>query len=177
MAGIRQLLRIFVAHVAADRRRGLLVAGGLRVPCALGRAGVNRRKREGDGGTPAGAFHLVALLYRPDRVRRPALSLPADPIRPDSGWCDDPADRAYNRPVRLPYPGDHERLWRDDQLYDFLIILDHNLARPVRGRGSAIFLHIAAPGFPPTAGCVAISPEAMRRLLRLVGPATRLVIR
>ena len=87
------------------------------------------------------------------------------------------ADRRYNRPVRLPYPARHERLWRDDRLYDVVVVLDYNLARPRPGAGGAIFLHIATPDFSPTAGCIALQPDAMRRLLALVGPRTAIDVR
>jgi L,D-peptidoglycan transpeptidase YkuD (ErfK/YbiS/YcfS/YnhG family) len=176
MPGKRPLRRVIVAPMAGDHSRGLLVAGGLHVRCALGRAGVTRRKREGDGATPAGRLRMVAVLYRADRLRRPATRLPAAPIAPDAGWCDDPADRNYNRPIRLPFPRSHERLWREDHLYDVVVVLDHNLAKPRPGAGSAIFLHLASPGFQPTAGCVAISRQAMRRLLARASPATFLDI-
>jgi L,D-peptidoglycan transpeptidase YkuD (ErfK/YbiS/YcfS/YnhG family) len=153
-----------------------MVAGGLIAPCALGRSGIAGRKQEGDGATPAGRLGLVAVLYRADRVARPRTVLPVSRLRPDSSWCDDPADRNYNRPVRLPYRAGHERLWRDDRLYDILVVLDHNLMPTKPGSGSAIFLHIAAPDFPPTEGCVAIEETAMRRLLARSGPGTFLDI-
>jgi L,D-peptidoglycan transpeptidase YkuD (ErfK/YbiS/YcfS/YnhG family) len=165
-----------VVPTAFDRRRGILVAGGAAFPCALGRAGVVAGKREGDGGTPRGLLPLIAVYYRPDRVRRPLTALPAVPIAPDDGWCDDPADPAYNRPVRLPFPASHERMWREDGLYDLVVVLGYNLARPVPGRGSAIFLHLAAPGFAPTAGCVAVTLPAMRRILARSGPGTTLLV-
>jgi L,D-peptidoglycan transpeptidase YkuD (ErfK/YbiS/YcfS/YnhG family) len=143
----------------------MLSFGGRLFPCALGRSGVTAQKREGDGATPAGQFRLVLVYYRPDRIRRPATRLPVEPIHPHDGWCDDPADRNYNRPVKLPYAAGHERLWRDDRLYDLCVVLDYNLARPVGGAGSAIFLHLAAPDYTPTAGCVAVSLPAMRMIL------------
>lgn len=165
-----------VAGTAAGKTRGLMVADGLRVACALGRSGVARRKREGDGATPAARLRLAAVLYRPDRLRRPATALPAIPIRPDDGWCDDPADRRYNRAIRLPFAGSHERLWRDDRLYDIVVVLDYNYERPRPGAGSAIFLHIAAPDFAPTEGCVAVRITDMRRLLARAGPGTWLEV-
>ncbi len=171
------LPRLFIAPLAGDRRRGLLVAGGMTTPCALGRSGVTPAKREGDGATPKGRFALVSVLYRPDRLPRPVTALPVHPIARNDGWCDDPADRNYNRPVTLPHAASHERLWRDDHLYDVVVVVDYNLRNPVPGRGSAIFLHIAAPGFTPTAGCVAVSPVAMRRILARSGPGTVLNIR
>jgi L,D-peptidoglycan transpeptidase YkuD (ErfK/YbiS/YcfS/YnhG family) len=172
MTGRSWLRRIALAPMEADRRRGLLVAGGLRIPCALGRAGIVHLKREGDGATPVGRLALLAAFYRADRLRRPATALPLFPLRPEIGWCDDPADRRYNRAVRLPFKASHERLWRSDHLYDVVVILDYNLARPRRGAGSAIFLHVASPGFSPTEGCVAISLPAMLRLLARSGPGT-----
>lgn len=155
----------------------MLLAGGMAAPCALGRAGVTFAKREGDGATPMGRFGLVAVLYRPDRLHRPITALPVHPINAADGWCDDPTDRNYNRPVTLPYPASHERLWREDNLYDVVVILDYNLRKPRPAGGSAIFLHLAAPGLPPTAGCVAVTPESMGRILRRCGPDTSLIIR
>ena len=165
---------VVAAHGTAH---GVLSAAGIFVRCALGRAGVTPWKREGDGATPAGSFHPVALLYRPDRVARPRTGLPVTAIDPDAGWCDDPADRAYNRPVRLPYAGSHERLWRSDRLYDLVIVLDYNLAPAIAGKGSAIFLHLARDDFAPTAGCVAVSPAAMARLVPRLAPSTAIIIR
>jgi L,D-peptidoglycan transpeptidase YkuD (ErfK/YbiS/YcfS/YnhG family) len=175
--GGRSLQRIRVAPVSADRRRGLLVAGGLHVPCALGRNGIAGRKREGDGATPAGRLALVAVLYRPDRIARPATRLPAFRLSPDDGWCDDPSDRLYNREVRLPFKAGHERLWRSDHLYDIVVVLDYNLTRPRRGAGSAIFLHIAAPNLAPTEGCIAVPMPAMRRILARTRPGTVIDVR
>ncbi len=159
------LTRIVVASTGPSRQRGLLTAGGLTVPCALGRSGIKGRKREGDGATPRGAWRPVAVYYRPDRLTRPATGLPTLSLSPDDGWCDDPADRRYNRSVRLPYAGRHEHLWRTDRLYDVIVVLDYNLARPLKGAGSAIFLHLAGEGFAATAGCIAVSRGSMRRLL------------
>ena len=167
-------LRELIVRTAAGgaRSHGLLVVGGATVPCALGRTGLTAAKREGDGGTPRGTYRLTAVLYRPDRGPRPRSGLPVVPIAPNSGWCDDPNDRAYNQPVELPHPASAERLWRNDRLYDLVVVIDYNL-KPARKRaGSAIFLHIVAPDFLATAGCVAISLAAMRRLLPRLGPAT-----
>jgi len=152
--------------------RGTLVAGSLTAPCALGRGGITHRKREGDGGTPSGRLSLVACYYRADRVPRPTTGLPIRSITPIDGWCDDPADRRYNRPVALPYPGGHEIMWRDDALYDIVVALDWNLISPVPGRGSAIFFHLASPDLAPTAGCVAVDRRTMAIVLAHAGSGT-----
>ena len=155
-----------------DHRRGRIVAGSLTIPCALGRSGTTRRKREGDGATPLGRFHLLGCFYRADRGPRPPARLPIASIRKVDGWCDDPADRRYNRPVRLPYPARHERMWREDHVYDVVVDIACNRGPIVPGRGSAIFLHLARADFAPTEGCVAVPRQMIRRLLERIGPDT-----
>jgi L,D-peptidoglycan transpeptidase YkuD (ErfK/YbiS/YcfS/YnhG family) len=157
------------AVLSANCKRGILRLGSLRFPCALGRSGCRTLKREGDGATPIGRWRLRAVLYRPDRVPRPRTALPVKAIRRLDGWCDAPDDRNYNRPVRLPYPASAERLWREDALYDIVVILDYNERPRARGRGSAIFMHLARSGYAPTEGCVALARPHLLRLLERSG--------
>ena len=167
-----------VRALVGDRSRGQVLAGHTVIPCALGRSGIAPVKREGDGASPRGRFRLRGGLYRPDHFgARPATPLPLRRTRPGDGWCDDPRDRRYNRPIPLPAPGlSAEALWRDDGLYDLVVDLDYNRG-PIRpGRGSAIFLHVARPGYGPTEGCVALKRPDLVRLLRRVGPHTRMLI-
>jgi len=147
-------------------------------PCALGRSGVvpEETKREGDGATPLGAFALRRVLWRSDRVAPPSTKLPSDTIAENAGWCDDPKRPEYNRPVSLPFAGSAEHLWRDDHLYDLVVILGHNDDPPVPFKGSAIFLHVAKPDFAPTEGCVAMAEETLRQLLSDVRPGDRLMV-
>jgi len=154
----------------------LVLPDGTAVPCAIGRGGVVRDKREGDGATPIGCWPLRRVLYRPDRVARPETALPTAPIAPEDGWCDDPDHPAYNRPVRLPFEASHEALWRDDGLYDLVVVLGFNDDPPVPGAGSAIFLHVARPDFGPTAGCVALALPHLQGLLARLGPAEQLCV-
>jgi L,D-peptidoglycan transpeptidase YkuD (ErfK/YbiS/YcfS/YnhG family) len=154
-----------VTALSSGATRGTLTFAGLRFPCALGRAGCLARKREGDGATPIGQWRVRAVLYRPDRMRRPPTSLPVRAIRRHDGWCDASADRNYNRPVRLPYRASAERLWREDELYDVVVVLTYNERPRVRGRGSAIFMHVARPGYAPTEGCIALARGHLLRLL------------
>jgi len=146
-------------------QNGLLTGNGLRCRAVCGRAGVTLHKREGDGATPAGAHPLLRVLYRADRVKPPACAVPLEPIGPSDGWCDDPADPAYNRAVRLPYPGRHEPLWRADGIYDIIGILGWNTGPIIPGGGSAIFLHAATPDFSPTAGCIALALPDLQTVL------------
>jgi L,D-peptidoglycan transpeptidase YkuD (ErfK/YbiS/YcfS/YnhG family) len=167
---------IHVRTAAASRRKGVLIAGPSAFPVALGRGGILANKREGDGGTPRGRFRLLRLWFRPDRGLRPATRLPARPITPADAWCEDPADRRYNRPMRLDGNATGDRLRRDDHLYDFIIEIDHNTCPRIAGRGSAVFIHVARPGLAPTAGCVAMPKPRLKNLLAQLGPKTRIII-
>jgi L,D-peptidoglycan transpeptidase YkuD (ErfK/YbiS/YcfS/YnhG family) len=172
----RQLPAIRVRPSAGDPCRGWLTAGSLTIPVALGRGGIRANKREGDGGTPRGVFHPRRLWWRADRHVRPRSFLPVRAIRPEDAWCENPADRHYNRAIRLEPGAPGDRLTREDHLYDFIVEIDHNARPRVAGRGSAVFLHLARTNFSPTAGCVSMTHSDMLRLLRRMGPRTRIVI-
>jgi len=172
----RPLSAIWIRAAAGAISRGWLTAGGHTFPVALGRGGIRANKREGDGGTPRGTFRPLQLWWRADRHPRPPTFLPARAIRPEDAWCEDPENRHYNQPVRLPQDRGGDRLTRDDQLYDFIVEIDHNNTPRVAGRGSAVFLHLARDNFGPTAGCVSMTKPAMLHLLARLGPETRIVI-
>jgi L,D-peptidoglycan transpeptidase YkuD (ErfK/YbiS/YcfS/YnhG family) len=170
------LSRITVRRKPGDSTRGWLIAGPLSLPAALGRGGIKANKREGDGATPRGTFRLKRLWWRAVRHPRPATLLPVQRIMPDDGWCEDPSDRHYNQRIKVPPQSKADRLARNDNLYDFIVELDHNTSPRVAGRGSAVFIHVARPQFAPTAGCVALELSSLRRLLARVGPRTRIVV-
>jgi L,D-peptidoglycan transpeptidase YkuD (ErfK/YbiS/YcfS/YnhG family) len=151
--------------------------GPYRWPCALGSGGIRAIKREGDGATPRGLFKVLRAYYRPDKFSRLPAAVALAPTAPCAGWCDAPGDPNYNRRVPLPYRASAERMWRDDDLYDAVLVLDYNIRPRVRGAGSAIFLHIARDGYAPTEGCVAVSKHDMRQLLSRLRRGTRLLIR
>jgi L,D-peptidoglycan transpeptidase YkuD (ErfK/YbiS/YcfS/YnhG family) len=132
---------------------------------ALGRAGISGTKVEGDGATPAGWLPLRKILYRADRVGIPRAAVPREPIGPTDGWCDDPGHPDYNRMVVLPHPARHEELWRSDSLYDVVGVLGWNDAPAARGRGSAIFAHVARGDYSPTEGCIALALADLLALL------------
>jgi len=160
-----------------NRSHGLLRADGHSFPCAIGRGGVTRNKREGDGATPAGEFELRRVLYRADRVAAPITALDLNPIGPRDGWCDAPGHPEYNHQVRFPFKASAERLRRADPLYDIIIVLGYNDAPVMDGAGSAIFMHIAKTNFAPTAGCIALARNDLLAILRRCGPDTRIVVR
>ncbi|MBM3599282.1 MAG: hypothetical protein FJX35_13750 [Alphaproteobacteria bacterium] len=156
---------IVVRPAPGPVHNGTVSWGARSVRCALGRSGIMVDKKEGDGATPAGIFALRRVLYRPDRLTAPATRLPTEAINRDDGWCDDPIDPQYNRPVRLPYLGRHERMWREDGLYDVVVVMSHNDDPVVPGRGSAVFMHVARTDFGPTEGCVAFARSDLLSIL------------
>ncbi len=170
------LARIVVRRRPGKPTQGWLTAGSLALPVALGRASIKANKFEGDGATPRGCFRLKRLWWRADRHSRPLTALPIRRIRKDDGWCEDPDDRHYNQPVKVPPGSTADRLARADSLYDFVIELDHNTRPRVAGRGSAVFIHVARPGLAPTAGCVALESARLRLLLARLGPGTRIMV-
>jgi L,D-peptidoglycan transpeptidase YkuD (ErfK/YbiS/YcfS/YnhG family) len=172
----RPLSAIRIRAAAGDPRRGWLTAGGQTVPVALGRGGIIANKREGDGGTPKGTFRPRQLWWRADRHPRPRTFLAVRAIRPEDAWCEDPHSRHYNQPIRLDRDHGGDRLRRDDHLYDFIVEIDHNTVPRIAGLGSAVFLHLARANFSPTAGCVSMTKSAMLRLLRRLGPQTKIMI-
>jgi L,D-peptidoglycan transpeptidase YkuD (ErfK/YbiS/YcfS/YnhG family) len=150
--------------------------GARRFRCALGRGGLSRAKREGDGATPLGSWAMRRLLYRADRLALPRTGLAVEAIAADDGWCDDPAAPQYNRPIRFPLTASGERLWREDGLYDLIVPLGYNDDPVQPGAGSAIFVHVARPDYGPTEGCVAFAAADLLAILRDAGPGSRVIV-
>jgi L,D-peptidoglycan transpeptidase YkuD (ErfK/YbiS/YcfS/YnhG family) len=146
-------------------RDGTLKANDKTYRCALGKGGVREDKCEGDDATPVGTFPLRRVYYRRDRINRPHTRLAALPLHENDAWCDDPDYPLYNCKVVTPYPARTEPMWRDDHLYDIVVVLGHNDDPVVPGAGSAIFLHVAAPDYAPTEGCVALAIDDLLDIL------------
>ncbi|MEM7694494.1 MAG: L,D-transpeptidase family protein [Pseudomonadota bacterium] len=146
-------------HALVNGPRGTLIA-------AIGAPGIVTQKREGDGATPRARLTPKAHFLR---TRRPS-ALPSRIIHPADGWCDAPTSPRYNRWIKHPFPASAEHLWREDGLYDHILITDHNQRPRVRGAGSAIFIHVARPAMTPTAGCLAFSARDWRLARVPMGP-------
>lgn len=149
---------------------------GRSFSCATGRGGFQKAKVEGDGATPIGRFPLRQVFYRADRVETVSCGLPVRAISPTDGWCDDPSDVHYNQLIQHPYPHSAEHLWRDDHVYDLIIVVGHNDQPIIPGHGSAIFIHLARPDFEPTAGCVAFHQDDLLWILEHLTPETFLEV-
>jgi L,D-peptidoglycan transpeptidase YkuD (ErfK/YbiS/YcfS/YnhG family) len=157
-------------------QQGVLRWPGGATRAACGRGGVRADKREGDHASPEGIFPLLGAFYRPDRLAAPRTALKLAALKPGDGWVDAPGDPAYNTLVTLPYPASHEDLWREDGLYDLIVVIGYNAAPVVAGAGSAIFLHVASPDFAGTEGCIAVRREVLAALLGLLGPGSSITI-
>lgn len=155
---------------------GRLKWRGQTYRCAVGGGGIAATKREGDHASPLGCFALRKVLFRADRIDVPQTGLPVSAISPNDGWCDAPNDAAYNQAVSLPYAASAESLWRDDNVYDLIVVLGHNDSPVVPGCGSAIFIHVAQPDYAPTEGCVALVREDLLEVLNDCDQQTQICI-
>ena len=135
--------------------------------CSIGKNGITRKKKEGDFKTPRGIFKLKKILYRSDRVNINKPKIKKIKITKSMGWCDDVKSQYYNKLIDIQKKCKHEKLFRKDNKYNYLIVLDYNLRKPQRGKGSAIFLHLTK-NYKPTAGCIAISQNNFEILLKLL---------
>jgi L,D-peptidoglycan transpeptidase YkuD (ErfK/YbiS/YcfS/YnhG family) len=144
---------------------GWLKAGDKKYRAAFGKNGIGPKTREGDGISPKGTWPLREVYYRPDRMPQPTTGLPLHAMTPGDAWCDVPGDPKYNQFVKLPYAVKDEKLWRDDHLYDVIVVIGYNDAPVIDGKGSAIFFHLARENYAPTSGCAAVSMSDMLEIL------------
>tara|TARA_B100002051_G_scaffold22641_1_gene17653 strand:- start:478 stop:972 length:495 start_codon:yes stop_codon:yes gene_type:complete len=148
-----------------------------RFTCAIGRAGLTTNKIEGDHKTPVGEFKFKKIYYRKDKLGEMIFQIPFAIIAENDGWCDDPKSKLYNQHVQFPFDSSAEKLFRDDDLYDLLCVINHNTDPIIPGKGSAIFLHISKPNFEGTEGCVAIEKENIIELAKKIDVTTKLIIK
>ena len=167
----------FLRRHPTERTKAHLEGGGLMLPCAIGRSGVVAAKREGDGGTPRATLKILNIYIRRDQWPSRAFPLSVKTIQKDHGWCDDIKSPRYNRLVQLPFTASHETMWREDPLYDIVLETDWNARPAIRGRGSAIFIHLARPGLKPTEGCIALGRKDMTLFLSRLTRQSRIIIR
>ena len=143
--------------------------------CVVGKKGVSGKKKEGDFCTPKGSFKLKTVYYRPDRVKKIQTKLNTKKINPNMGWCNDPLNEKYNSLIKINGKIRHEKLYRRDNKYDILLVIDYNLRKPIPFKGSAIFIHLTK-NFKGTAGCIALNKKDFLILLKLVNKKTRIKI-
>ena len=145
--------------------------------CAVGRNGLTRNKVEGDHKTPIGEFKFEKIYYRADKLGDMNFNLPSKAISKIDGWCDDPKSKLYNQFIQFPFDASAETLYRSDDLYDVLCVINYNTYPTVPGKGSAIFLHICKPNFEGTEGCVAIEKKNIIELVKRIDSDTKIIIK
>ena len=155
--------------------KNYLTYNKLKVKCAIGKKGIGIKKKEGDLITPTGQFKIKYILYRKERVKI-STKLKKIIIKKNMGWCDDPKSSDYNKLVKLPFAYSHEKLFRKDNIYDIILVLNYNMSPVKKNKGSAIFIHIAKKDFKKTEGCVAIRKPSLIKLVKEMNSNTKVKI-
>jgi L,D-peptidoglycan transpeptidase YkuD (ErfK/YbiS/YcfS/YnhG family) len=158
------------------KKSGYLEYKNLKFRCALGKAGIKKKKKEGDNITPEGTFKIIKVYYRPDKIKNFVTSIKKKKIKKNIGWCDDPVSNSYNKEIKLPSRFGHEKLYRKDNLYDLILVLNYNINPIINNKGSAIFIHIAKKNYEPTAGCIALKKRDLLELLKNIKKNTKIKI-
>jgi L,D-peptidoglycan transpeptidase YkuD (ErfK/YbiS/YcfS/YnhG family) len=156
------------------KKTGYLKYKNFKFRCALGKGGIKKKVKEGDNITPKGIFKIIKIYYRPDKINKIISSIKKIKIKKNMGWCDDPSSSYYNKQVKLPSKYNHERLYRKDNLYDLILVLNYNTNPIIKNKGSAIFLHIAKKKYQPTKGCVALKKQDLIQLTSIIKKNTKI---
>lgn len=155
---------------------GFLKYKDLKFKCALGKAGIGKKKLEGDQITPKGTYKIVKIYFRKDRLKKISSKFKLIEIKKNMGWCDDPKSKKYNQLIKLPSKYSHENLYRENSIYDLILVLNYNMNPIIKNKGSAIFIHIANKKFKNTEGCIAIEKKNLVRLVKIINKKTLVII-
>ena len=149
----------------------------LKFKCALGKAGIRKKKKEGDNITPKGIYKIIKIYYRDDRIKKISSKFKLIKITKSMGWCDDPKSKKYNQLIKLPNKYSHEKFFKNDNSYDLIIILNYNINPIIKNKGSAIFIHIAKKNYKSTKGCIALKKNDLLKLIRIIDTNTKIFIK
>jgi hypothetical protein len=158
------------------KNSGYLLFKNYKFRCAIGKSGIKKKITEGDKITPKGKFKLIKIYYRQDKIKKIKCSIKKIKIKKNMGWCDDLKSNLYNQQIKLPTKFSHEKLYRNDRIYDLLVVLNYNTGPIVKNKGSAIFIHIAKKNYKPTAGCIALKKSDLIKLLQVIKKNTKINI-
>ena len=158
------------------KKSGYLQYKNLKFRCALGKAGIKKKEKEGDNVTPKGIFKITSMYYRPDKIKNIITAVKKIKIKKNIGWCDDPNSHFYNQQISLPNKFGHEKLYRNDSLYDLILVLNYNVNPIIKNKGSAIFIHIAKKNYKKTKGCVALKKKHLIELISKIKKNTKIKI-
>ena len=149
----------------------------LKFKCALGKAGIRKKKKEGDNITPKGIYKIINIYYRDDRIKKISSKFKLIKITKNMGWCDDLKSKKYNQLIKLPNKYSHEKLYKKNNTYDLLLVLDYNMKPIIKNKGSAIFIHVAKRNYKPTAGCIALKKKDLLKLTKIIKLSTKILIK
>ena len=158
------------------RNNGYLEYKNFKFRCALGKAGVKTKIKEGDNITPKGTYKILNIYYRKDRLKKITSSIKKIKINKNMGWCDDTRSKHYNKQIKLPSKLSHEILYRKDNIYDIVCVINYNINPTLKNKGSAIFLHIAKKNYQRTKGCIALKKNHLIKLVSLIKKNTKIKI-
>ena len=158
------------------KKSGYLKYKNLKFRCALGKAGIKKKEKEGDNVTPKGIFKIIKMYYRPDKIKKIKTNIKKIKIKKNMGWCDDPRSRFYNQQINLPSKFSYEKLYRNDNLYDLILVLNYNTNPIIENKGSAIFVHIAKKSYTKTKGCIALKKKHLIELISIIKKNTKIKI-
>ena len=158
------------------KKSGYLQYKNLKFRCALGKAGIKKKEKEGDNVTPKGIFKITSMYYRPDKIKNIITAVKKIKIKKNIGWCDDPNSHFYNQQISLPNKFGHEKLYRNDSLYDLILVLNYNVNPIIKNKGSAIFIHIAKKNYKNTKGCIALKKKHLIELISKIKKNTKIKI-
>ena len=153
-----------------------LSLGDYKVKCAIGKRGISNKKKEGDLTTPKGVYRIKGIFYRKDKVKKLKSIIKKKVIKKNMGWCDDPKSKDYNKLIKYPFKYNSEKLFRSDNIYDIIVVLDFNMNPTKKNKGSAIFIHVAKKNLSPTKGCVAIKKKELKKIVRLMSKKVKIII-
>jgi L,D-peptidoglycan transpeptidase YkuD (ErfK/YbiS/YcfS/YnhG family) len=158
-------------------KSGYLKYKNFKFKCALGKKGIGKKKKEGDKITPTGTYKILKIYYRNDRLKKINSKIELNKINKNFAWCDDPLSEKYNQLIKLPTKYRHEKLYRRDNIYDLILVLNYNMKPVIKNKGSAIFIHIARKNYESTAGCVALKKTDLIMLIRKIKKNTKISIK
>ena len=153
-----------------------LIYNNYKVKCALGKRGIGNKNIEGDFITPKGVYKIKYLLYRKDRVKKIKSKLKKIIIKKDMGWCDDSKSILYNKLIKLPFNYKYEKLYRSNNIYDIILVLNYNMNPIKKNKGNAIFIHVAKKEYKKTDGCIAIKKRDLLQIIDKIKINTKVII-
>ena len=157
-------------------KSGYLKYNDIKFKCALGKSGIGKKKIEGDNITPKGTFKIIKIYYRKDRIKEINSAFSLIEIKKNMGWCDDPKSKKYNQLIKLPSKDRNEKLFRNDRIYDLILVLNYNMNPIIKNKGSAIFIHIAKNNYTKTKGCIALKKKDLIQIISKIKRDTKIII-